>query len=509
MAETERYAVVVMHGIGEQQRYSTLDGFVQGCTRAMRKLGWTVGLSSHTTAHKGDRRHTHVHATVEVPANEKDGESQRFVAEFYEYYWASMTKGRIVWTRVVSWLRKSALAPLGQLSFNLAAMRRASQVHNIPFKGQKVRLALYRELFRFVIFVALFVGLLALPVFAVKQWSDVKDDLNKNYLEVLPDPGLRLGAGFLVLVLALIAFWSATRLLRDRKRASGFPRLWLLPLAIALILSVIAWLIANPAAGFNNEFWNEVGDIWWPVLLIVLTVAIAAVVRWALVKTVGDIALFVDSDERSDLYDTRKEILAGAEQLLLDVLRADDVKRVYLVGHSLGTVVAVACVDRLIRRARITAWDPLNDEVGKDDQLAADDLAKLSGLVTFGSPLDKVYYFFNRPAKREQPVRIQILKGLHGFRRIDPPADLGEFEFTPPDKPDPAKRLEEMPWRNYHSPIDVVSGHLDFFHPVQNICMRSTHTGYWKKPYFYDTVVDGWWGKATWPAGDIKCGKGG
>jgi len=65
--------------------------------------------------------------------------------------------------------------------------------------------------------------------------------------------------------------------------------------------------------------------------------------------------------------------------------------------------------------------------------------------------------------------------------------------------------LEAMPWRNFHSPIDVVSGHLDFFNPVQNICMMSLHTGYWKKPAFYDRVVGGWWGTAQWPAADIPC----
>ena len=224
----------------------------------------------------------------------------------------------------------------------------------------------------------------------------------------------------------------------------------------------------------------------WTGLWLVLTVVFAAVLRWALVKSVGDIALFVDSDERSDLYESRKEILKGSEELMLDVLRDDDIDQVYLVGHSLGSVVAVATVDRLISRARLEGLDEV-------DRLTPDQLAKMTGLVTFGSPLDKVYYFFHGKVQQEQPVRTQLLHRLHGFRRLEPPVDYGDFEFTAWSGVDPADRLADMSWHNFHSLFDVVSGHLDFFSPVKNVSMRTTHTGYWKKPVFYEGVVNGWW----------------
>ena len=378
-----------------------------GCVRAIRKLGWEVALSGATTD-RGSGRHTHIDVEVVVP---DEAGRPSFTAEFYEYYWASMTKGRIVWTRVLSWLRKTVLTPLGQISYKLAAMKNASEAADKPFTKQRGRFALYRELFRFIVFVALFVVFLALPVVAVKEWSDLKDDVNEKYLDVLPIPGVRLTAGLILAAFALVALWSAYRLGRDRHSfAQGFGQLVAVAVVVAAGLLVLASFVAKPSAEFNDQFWNDVGDFWVTGLWLVLTVVFAAVLRWALVKSVGDIALFVDSDERSDLYESRKEILKGSEELMLDVLRDDDIDQVYLVGQSLGSVVAVATVDRLISRARLEGFD-------EADRLTPDQLAKMTGLVTFGSPLDKVYYFFHGKVQQEQPVRTQLLHRLHGFRR--------------------------------------------------------------------------------------------
>lgn len=43
------------------------------------------------------------------------------------------------------------------------------------------------------------------------------------------------------------------------------------------------------------------------------------------------------------------------------------------------------------------------------------DPQKLRGLVTFGSPLDKIYYFFREHVTEDQAMRAQILSMLHSF----------------------------------------------------------------------------------------------
>jgi len=47
-------------------------------------------------------------------------------------------------------------------------------------------------------------------------------------------------------------------------------------------------------------------------------------------------------------------------------------------------------------------------------------LQKLRGLLTFGSPLDKIYYFFREHVKEDQAIRAQILSIHAVFLSEDP-----------------------------------------------------------------------------------------
>jgi len=49
--------------------------------------------------------------------------------------------------------------------------------------------------------------------------------------------------------------------------------------------------------------------------------------------------------------------------------------------------------------------------------LTKEDLQRLKTFITFGSPLDKVLYFFRQQLKPYETVRAHILHELHGFRQ--------------------------------------------------------------------------------------------
>jgi hypothetical protein len=92
------------------------------------------------------------------------------------------------------------------------------------------------------------------------------------------------------------------------------------------------------------------------------------------------------------------------------------------------------------------------------DSLTERDLAKLSGLLTFGSPLDKVYYFFREHVRKDQAIRAQLLSYIHPFRRKSSWRDYGTYKFEKYEVPDLKVR-----WSNVWCPLDPVSGHLDFY----------------------------------------------
>lgn len=102
------------------------------------------------------------------------------------------------------------------------------------------------------------------------------------------------------------------------------------------------------------------------------------------------------------------------------------------------------------------------------------DLEKLRGLVTFGSPLDKVYYFYREHVASDQAVRAQILSFLYSLLRARSGRDYGRFTFTYPKPPKIGERPADEPftfpqlgddfqWVNVWSPMDPVSGRLRFY----------------------------------------------
>jgi len=80
----------------------------------------------------------------------------------------------------------------------------------------------------------------------------------------------------------------------------------------------------------------------------------------------------------------------------------------------------------------VIAYDTINELLAQfnggpgpaDDRpslpLTLPQLQKLRGLLTFGSPLDKIYYFFREHVKEDQAIRAQILSIHAVFLSEDP-----------------------------------------------------------------------------------------
>ncbi len=209
-----------------------------------------------------------------------------------------------------------------------------------------------------------------------------------------------------------------------------------------------------------------------------------------LVNFVGDIAIYTTTNPRSPNETIRQRIITESLTLLQEILRDKqaDYHQVILAGHSLGSCIAYDTLNLLCVQASLD----------QDKSLLVD---KIQGLITFGSPLDKIAFFFQENTQENQFIRQQILEHLNCFRvkpRMQLTADSQSarqsryFSGTPV-----VCRMNHIRWVNYYHQKDPISGNLDYYENLNNIEMKypaswgiQGHMGYWTDVKFYAHIAD-------------------
>jgi hypothetical protein len=178
-----------------------------------------------------------------------------------------------------------------------------------------------------------------------------------------------------------------------------------------------------------------------------------------LVDTVADVMVYAEIDPLEPQFKVRGEIQQGAMDLLYDVLCKStgeyEYSNVVLLGHSLGSVIAYDTINRINR--------DLNADASTAAQLQTI-RSKLSALVTFGSPLDKIAYFFRPMGGEKNWVRRQILDKYHSFRALTWDMETDEDRKRGVNISDNVKaHLDDVVWLNFWDPQDPIAGQLDFY----------------------------------------------
>jgi pimeloyl-ACP methyl ester carboxylesterase len=188
----------------------------------------------------------------------------------------------------------------------------------------------------------------------------------------------------------------------------------------------------------------------------------------------GDVVVYTTADAKSPFYEVREQILAGAVDALRYLVEPSRAgagarrryERVILVGHSLGSQVALDAVNRLsdlVAQGDIRGFDRSGRAGGLGPRMSD----VLAGLVTFGSPLDKLAA---SAGDRGEPP----LEPRHVHRRL----------------------LDEMAWLNYFDRRDYVSGALNGHRNLTNVECRFpagrlgfTHSRYWRCRTMYKELI--------------------
>jgi hypothetical protein len=193
----------------------------------------------------------------------------------------------------------------------------------------------------------------------------------------------------------------------------------------------------------------------------------------------GDVAIYTSSDMKSKFYEVRERVLSGAVDKLTNLLQ-EDYEKIIVVGHSLGSVIAY------------DALNQINLAMNEDEKLASQ-RDKLTDLVTMGSPLDKVAFFFREHIPKEQYVKHLVLNNVNAFRRKDVAMHVSSHVRVSSKMND---FLTGMRWTNYWDPKDPVSGPLDFYEGVRNVEVDNgdkwgfAHNGYWSNMRIFHEAMD-------------------
>jgi hypothetical protein len=510
----KRTAMLIIHGIGEQNPYETLDRFARGVyTHVTTNRGANATLRPIQIAHKdwtqvGMRISTSNDAAAVPQGNPDPSPSLLKVQEeepyvdVFEYYWAPETEDKLSAVQTLKWTLQTSFSPIHHIADNLQEIMGANPTKRLTFSIGRA-LWLYFVEFRRIVFV--FIPLAtALAGFLywlhegesrAKALRDLGADLFAGLRHTFQSSPLQLIAGLLYIAGLLIVWF----LLQFIQEWHDYPaesvedlgdRLWIVVSGVMMIILFCVGRVLEKHS--HATILVHVGEFVSHHRLLLIEATLAYLTTYALTAYAADVAVYVNADAKSKSYVARNAILKGSTDALKALLKKEcGYDRVILAGHSLGSVIAYDSINDLLAEVNSAQGLPSDRPAVK---LTKAELQKLKGLVTFGSPLDKIYYFFREQVKRDQALRAQILSMLHSFRRCPSGREYGKFQFKYSfrqlDDVNPPIR-----WLNAWARMDPVSSTLRFYQPDKNRCFCYTipvwsHTKYWSDPDFFDYFCD-------------------
>jgi hypothetical protein len=387
-----RTAFLLIHGIGEQNPYETINDFAKNWLTYFESQNLQIKLEHQIAKRRLSTGAIWTESFVRLSPSDTQ---QDWLIDIHEYYWAADTEKKISVPEILQWAERTLD---GTIDF-YNRQENKSQLNKLLGKNQRHGFFTFR-LRSLTIFLRLF-----------------------NFLY----PWLR------------IAVWLILFLAGPFLRGSFLQSAWKLSKK----------LVTPPLVNF-----------------------------------VGDIAIYSVTDVKSSYQKIRQQIIRECLTLVKAILKDKQVNydQVILAGHSLGSCIAYDTLNLLCIEAS------LSPDQGKNLLIE-----KIQGLITFGSPLDKMAFFFREVAQEGQHIRQRILEHLHSFRVKSEVAQQSPYLTINPV----VNQLEQIRWVNYYHLKDPISGNLDYYKNLDNFEMKykaswgnEGHQGYWTDLQFYENIAD-------------------
>ncbi len=478
-----RAAVLIVHGMGQQIEFETLEnvdaGLLQADAAAKKKPAEPRPRSIARAVRLGEERLQRVELTLTA----KDG-SEREV-HLYEAYWAPMTEGVVTLRDVFRFLVRATYNGI----VNGWTFQRWMFGGLVGFRRHRsttfsLLLVLSVVLSLFLINSVVAVGFAARILAGRESWVWLSEAFLADLTSVV---GLLVGmAAVCALFFSMVSSARAWIAADPRRRIPWSVRLatflFYLTFGLTLLLGILAGpgsvlLLILHRSGLDDVLWppsfETLAPGWWGLLVAILWVGFAWAshrLRKILIQYVGDVAAYISPDVLDRFDDLRRQIQQSVRRTAHAIYaarsksgREHEYSRIAIVGHSLGSVIGYDTLNRLLNE---------DDLSGKKEKV----LERTCLLLTVGSPLDKTAYIFAKKARSGWVTRAALAATVQPLIQ-----DYANRTFR---------------WVNVYSPHDVFSGKLRFYddkskpgfsrHRVRNrrdrdaVTPFAAHNEYWK-----------------------------
>ncbi|MBK6940834.1 MAG: hypothetical protein IPH13_11635 [Planctomycetes bacterium] len=407
-------AVIVVHGIGQQLPFETLDAFAHGLTRDDPLATNAVRLARVGTR---DLPRVEVALTRGLPKPRE--------LHLYEAYWAPLTEGKVTLRDVFAFLCLAAWDGFWNTKGGRFMRFMFGRVVDLAAsRGTRWHLAIAG-------LVVLALGVLNATATALFA-STIVDANGSGFFDAVVVAELtKIGAACVALALLFAGSMIVTRQLVLLFGVLGALIGGAVAIGVAAVMhasgegplvpiDVLPWLGTNLAVA-----------VFWTVLVVA-----SAYVRRLLVQFIGDIAAYITPQYVDRFLEVRTQIKNAVREVVEAVYRQREegrpaYDRILLVGHSLGSVAAYDALNAMLNA----------DKLDPDQAVAVLDRTKL--LLTFGSPLDKTAFIFTTRGRDSGTVREALAAAVQPMIQHE--------------------SYRTIPWINVHSKQDIVSGALDFY----------------------------------------------
>ena len=401
-------AVLVCHGMGQQVRYETISSVAEAILTEAHKQNPQPDAVSPVEVHLCEENNSLL-ARAEIQWT--DTAQQTHNVHVYEAYWAPLTEGRVSYWDTVKFLLSAAC---NGLLYSRPFSQRCFErwMFGGP-KPMRIQRATFPALLCALGFVLLQVAIIGFVLNGIAQ----------QYTTFLAQPSPSISLHGLLF-------------------APGWLHAWLM-----LFYGLLRWL--GPFLPGHSDLIHSpwFSQKWWHAFALlaawIAAITEALVARYFIVEYVGDVAAYVSPYKDSKFDEIRKKIQAVGLNVGKVIygfgpgtVNVPDYRKVVVVGHSLGSVLAYDTLNALINQDNVSA---------RTEQRGV--VARTRALVTFGSPLDKTAFIFRMQASSDQDwIREQLAASVQ-------PLIVSYALYRP----------LTFEWVNIWSPMDIISGELNYY----------------------------------------------